>query len=73
MIRLLFDLQGHRVLSRLYPENTLQAMIHAVDAGVTTLEMDVVITRDGKVVLSHEPWLNATICLDQRKSYFQRG
>ena len=39
-------------------------MIHAVDLGVTTLEMDVVITRDGKVVLSHEPWLNATICLD---------
>ena len=59
-----FDLQGHRGCRGLYPENTLQAMIHAVDLGVTTLEMDVVITRDGKVVLSHEPWLNATICLD---------
>ncbi len=59
-----FDLQGHRGCRGIYPENTLQGMIHAVDLGVTTLEMDVVITRDGKVVLSHEPWLNATICLD---------
>ena len=59
-----FDLQGHRGCRGLYPENTLQAMIHAVNLGVTTLEMDVVITRDRKVVLSHEPWLNATICLD---------
>ncbi|OUW86679.1 MAG: hypothetical protein CBD74_02100 [Saprospirales bacterium TMED214] len=59
-----FDLQGHRGCRGLYPENSLQAMIHAVDLGVTTLEMDVVITRDGKVVLSHEHWLNATICLD---------
>lgn len=59
-----FDLQGHRGCRGLYPENTLRAMIHAVDLGVTTLEMDVVITHDGKVVLSHEPWLNADICLD---------
>ena len=59
-----FDLQGHRGCRGLYPENTLQAMVHAVNLGVTTLEMDVVITTDRKVVLSHEPWLNATICLD---------
>ena len=59
-----FDLQGHRGACGLYPENTIQGMLHAVDAGVTTLEMDVVVTSDGKVVLSHEPWLNATICLD---------
>ena len=59
-----FDLQGHRGCRGLYPENTLQGMLQAVDLGVTTLELDVVMTTDGKVVLSHESWLNADICLD---------
>jgi glycerophosphoryl diester phosphodiesterase len=39
------------------PENTIPAMRHAMDLGVTTLEMDAVITADGEVVLSHEPWM----------------
>jgi glycerophosphoryl diester phosphodiesterase len=43
------------------PENTVPAMLHAIDLGVTTLEMDVVVTKDGSLVLSHEPWMNADI------------
>lgn len=35
----------------------------ALDSGVTTLEMDVVISKDRHVVVSHEPWMNAAICL----------
>lgn len=51
-----FDKQGHRGCRGLMPENTIPAMLHALDLGVTTLEMDVVITKDKKVVLSHDQW-----------------
>jgi glycerophosphoryl diester phosphodiesterase len=51
-----FDKQGHRGCRGLMPENTWPAMRTALDLGVTTLEMDVVITKDKKVVLSHDPW-----------------
>lgn len=56
-----FDKQGHRGCRGLMPENTVPAMLHAVDLGVTTLEMDVVITKDKKVILSHEPFFNHEI------------
>lgn len=49
-----FDKQGHRGCRGLMPENTIPAMIRALDLGVTTLEMDVVISKDKKVVLSHD-------------------
>jgi glycerophosphoryl diester phosphodiesterase len=51
-----FDIQGHRGCRGLMPENTIPAMKTALDLGVTTLEMDVVITKDKKVVLSHDQW-----------------
>lgn len=51
-----FDKQGHRGCRGLMPENTWPAMKTALDLGVTTLEMDVVITKDKKVVLSHDQW-----------------
>lgn len=56
-----FDVQGHRGCRGLMPENTIPAMIKALDLGVTTLEMDVVISKDNKVVVSHEPWFEAEI------------
>jgi len=56
-----FDIQGHRGCRGLMPENTIPAMIKALDLGVTTLEMDVVISKDNKVVVSHEPWFEAEI------------
>ena len=43
------------------PENTIPAMIKAFDLGVTTLEMDVVITKDKQVLLSHEPFFGHEI------------
>lgn len=61
-----FDLQGHRGCRGLMPENSIPAMIHALDLGVTTLEMDVVMTSDGVVILSHEPWMNSEICTDDK-------
>ena len=58
---LIFDKQGHRGCRGLMPENTVPAMITALGLGVTTLEMDVVITKDKQVVLSHEPFFNHEI------------
>jgi glycerophosphoryl diester phosphodiesterase len=52
-----FDLQGHRGARGLAPENTLAAFKRALDIGVTTLEMDMGVTRDDVVVISHEPAL----------------
>jgi len=46
-----FDLQGHRGARGLAPENTLPAFERALAIGVTTLELDVAITRDGVLVL----------------------
>jgi glycerophosphoryl diester phosphodiesterase len=56
-----FDVEGHRGCRGLMPENTIPAMLKAIDLGVTTLEMDVVITKDNKVVVSHEPWFETEI------------
>ncbi len=59
-----FDVQGHRGARGLRPENTIPAFLLALDSGVTTLELDVVITKDKQVVVSHEPWMSPSICLD---------
>lgn len=56
-----FDLQGHRGCRGYMPENTIPAMLKAVDLGVNTLEMDVCISRDSQVVVSHEPFFNHEI------------
>lgn len=59
-----FDIQGHRGARGWMPENTIPAMFKAIELGVTTLELDVVITGDRQVLVSHEAWINADICLD---------
>ena len=56
-----FDKEGHRGCRGLMPENTIPAMLEAVGLGVTTLEMDIVFTKDGKAILSHEPFFNHEI------------
>ena len=48
------DVQAHRGGAGLMPENTIEAMKHCLDMGVNTLEMDFVLSGDGKVVVSHE-------------------
>jgi len=61
-----FDVQGHRGARGLKPENTIPGFLTALDSGVMTIEMDVVITKDKQVVLSHEPWISPKICLDAK-------
>jgi glycerophosphoryl diester phosphodiesterase len=58
-----FDLQGHRGARGLRPENSIPAFLMALDSGVTTIEMDLAITKDKQIVVSHEPWMSAAICL----------
>jgi len=56
------DIQGHRGCRGLLPENSLPAFEKAIDLGVTTLELDIAITKDNKVVVTHEPYMNPVIC-----------
>jgi len=59
------DWQGHRGARGLSPENTIPSFLKALEyPQITTLELDVVLSADGKVVVSHEPWLNPRICKD---------
>ena len=53
------QVQGHRGERGHLPENTIQAFLGALDKGVDVLELDVVISQDGKVVVSHEPFMSA--------------
>jgi len=54
-----FDLQGgHRGARGLAPENTLEAFALALSIGVTTLELDLAMTKDGVLVVSHDRRLN---------------
>lgn len=58
-----FDWQGHRGARGLMPENTIPAFLKALDLGVQTLELDLAVSADNQLILSHEPWLNHDICL----------
>jgi glycerophosphoryl diester phosphodiesterase len=55
------DLQGHRGARGLAPENTLEAFAEALSQGVTTLEMDLGVTRDGVVVVAHDSRLDRNL------------
>ena len=59
-----FDLEGHRGTRGLAPENTIPAFERALALGVTTLETDLAVTRDGVLVISHDPVLNPDLVRD---------
>ncbi len=68
-----FDIEGHRGCRGIMPENTIPAMLKAIDLGVTTLEMDAVITKDNKVVISHVPWFESDITTKPDGSFINPG
>jgi glycerophosphoryl diester phosphodiesterase len=68
-----FDWQGHRGARGLLPENTIPAFRKALDLGVTTLELDVVVSKDKQVVVSHEPFFSADICTDPAGKPIAKG
>lgn len=59
-----FDWQGHRGARGLMPENSVPAFLRALDfPEVTTLELDLAVSKDNQLIVSHEPWFNPSICL----------
>ena len=58
------DVQGHRGYRGLFPENSMFGFQKAIELGVTTLELDLVVSKDKKVVVSHDPFMNHDIALD---------
>lgn len=59
------EIEGHRGARGLAPENTIPSFLKALEYKTETLELDVVISADGKVVVSHEPWFSHVISLDK--------
>ena len=53
---------GHRGARARFPENTVPAFRYAISAGVDALELDLAVTKDEQLVVSHDPLINATIC-----------
>lgn len=56
------NIHGHRGARGLFPENTITSFIEAIKLGVEGVEFDVVISKDNKVVVSHEAWMNDLFC-----------
>ncbi len=54
--------QGHRGARALRPENTLPAFEYAIAQGVDALELDMAVTRDNVIVVSHDPYLEPPVC-----------
>lgn len=68
-----FDVQGHRGARGLLPENTMPAFTRADDLGVTTLEMDTKVTKDGVLVVTHDSTLNPDLVRDASGKWVREG
>lgn len=71
-LALQFDTQGHRGARGRFPENTLPSFMEAIDQGMRTLELDVCVSADSIVLVSHEPWFNTKICLIDTFGYEEK-
>ncbi|MCL1674631.1 glycerophosphodiester phosphodiesterase family protein [Elizabethkingia meningoseptica] len=67
-----FDKQAHRGGKSLYPENTIPAMKNALKKNITTLEMDLAITKDKKVILSHDSFLSPELVTKSDGTYIPK-
>lgn len=59
------EVQGHRGARWMRPENSIPAFLYALESGVDTLEMDMHVTKDGVVVITHDPYLSRDLCLNK--------
>ncbi len=57
-----FDWQGHRGARGILPENSIPGFLLALEYPIKTLELDLAISQDEQVIVSHEPWMSAEIC-----------
>jgi glycerophosphoryl diester phosphodiesterase len=58
------EIQGHRGARGLMPENTIPAFLEALKIGAHTLELDLAVTKDKELLVSHEPYMKSSYCLD---------
>ena len=65
-----FNLHGHRGCRGLLPENSIPAFIKAVELGCQTLELDVAVSAEDEIIVSHEPYFNPDICYDSLGNEF---
>ena len=68
-----FDIEAHRGGRALRPENTLQSFANALSMGVDTLELDMGVTKDGVLVVSHERGLNPDLARSPNGLYVSKG
>ena len=68
-----FDIEAHRGGRARRPENTLPAFADALSMGVDTLELDMGVTRDGVVVVSHDRGLNPDLARAPDGRYIATG
>ena len=66
------DVQAHRGGAGLMPENTIEAMKHALDMGVNTLELDLQISQDGQIVVSHDPYFHHRYAIRPDGTHIQK-
>lgn len=59
-----FEIQAHRGARSFFPENTFQAFCKAAYLGVRVVELDLVISKDHEIIVSHDPWLSGPLCSD---------
>lgn len=57
-----FEIQAHRGARAFFPENTVQAFCKAADLGVRVIELDLLVSADHRLLVSHDPWIGAPHC-----------
>ena len=68
-----FDLEAHRGGRDVRPENTLYSYAYAIELGATSIECDMQLTKDGQIVMSHNPILNSDITRDKNGNYIKNN
>ncbi|MCS7073518.1 MAG: glycerophosphodiester phosphodiesterase [Bacteroidia bacterium] len=56
------EIHGHRGARGLAPENSIPGFLQAIEVGAQWLELDLIVSADNQLIVSHEPWINASIC-----------
>lgn len=68
-----FDLEAHCGGRDVRPENTLYSYAYAIELGATSIECDMQLTKDGQIVMSHNPILNSDITRDENGNYIKNN
>lgn len=68
-----FDLEAHRGGRDVRPENTLYSYAYAIELGATSIECDMQLTKDGQIVMSHNPILYSDITRDENGNYIENN